>query len=101
MSNQSMNAVVVVPTKSVGVGVLLSFLFGPIGMFYATIPGALIMLVVSIVVGFLTLGFGALLTWPICMIWTAVAVKSHNEKLLAGTQAAPQVETQSQPKLEE
>jgi len=101
MSNQSMNAVVVVPTKSMGVGVLLSFLFGPIGMFYATIPGALIMLVVSIVVGLLTLGFGALLTWPICMIWSAVAVKSHNEKLLAGTQAAPQVEAQPQPKLEE
>lgn len=90
MTNQAMNAVVVVPTKSAGIGVLLSFLFGPLGMFYATIPGALIMIVVSVVVGFLTMGFGALLTWPICMIWTAIAVKSHNDKLLAGTQAGAQ-----------
>ena len=101
MTNQAMNAVVVVPTKSVGVGVLLSFLFGPLGMFYATISGAIIMLIVSVIVAVLTMGLGALLTWPICMIWTAIAVKSHNEKLLAGTQAAPQVETQSPPKLEE
>ncbi|ASQ90011.1 hypothetical protein CHL67_02895 [Prosthecochloris sp. GSB1] len=90
MSNPSMNAVVVVPTKSMGAGILLSFLFGPLGMLYATIPGALIMMAVSFIVGFMTMGFGALLLWPVCMIWTALAVKSHNEKLLAGTQSQPE-----------
>lgn len=53
------------------------------GNYYSTITGGVIMLVVNIIVAIFTLGFGLLLTWPICIIWAAIATKNHNEKLIA------------------
>jgi hypothetical protein len=76
--------VVVAPTKSIGISIILTFLFGPLGMFYSTIVGGAIMLVLSLVIAFVTLGFGLLITWPICVIWGALATKSYNDRLLAG-----------------
>lgn len=84
MTNEQPKQVVVTPTKSMGVAILLTVLFGPLGMFYSTIWGAIIMIVVSAVVGLLTLGFGLIITWPICVIWAAVATSSYNKKLLSG-----------------
>jgi len=61
------------PAKSVGVALLLTFFFGPLGMLYSTVSGALIMLGVlfigGIFVGVLTLGLGWLVWWP--MVWVA------------------------------
>lgn len=76
--------VVVRETKSVGVSLLFTLLFGPLGMFYSTVSGALIMIVVSVVLGFFTLGFSLLLTWPVSIIWGAIAAKEHNSRVLAG-----------------
>jgi hypothetical protein len=76
--------VVVTATKSLGIAILLTALFGPLGMFYSTIPGAITMLIVSLVIGLVTFGFGLFLTWPVCVIWGAMAAKAYNEKLLAG-----------------
>ncbi len=84
MENQGPQQVVVTPTKSMGLAILLTVLFGPIGMFYSTIWGAIIMVPISAVVIFFTFGIGVLVTWPICIIWTAVATSSHNKKLLSG-----------------
>jgi hypothetical protein len=70
-------------TKSVGISLILTFLFGSLGMFYSTIIGAIIMLIIEGVVGLLTLGFGLLFTHPICMIWGAIAAHRYNKKLLA------------------
>ncbi len=72
---------VVVSTKSPGIAILLTILFGPIGMFYSTIAGAIIMSLVSIVVGVVTAGIGLLATWPICIIWAAVAANNFNKKV--------------------
>jgi hypothetical protein len=77
------NVTVVVPTKSVGVSLILTFLFGPLGMLYSTILGAIIMFFVDIIVGFLTFGFGLLFTWPICMIWGAVATHNYNKRIMS------------------
>lgn len=82
---QAGQPVILMPaTKSVGVAFLLTFLFGPLGMLYSTVAGALVMIVVSIVLGFFTLGFSFFVTWPICMIWGCLAASSHNQKILAG-----------------
>lgn len=59
---------VVMTTKSPGIAILLTVLFGPIGMFYSTILGAIVMTILSIIIGLVTFGFGLLLTWPICII---------------------------------
>ena len=75
---------VVVPMKSVGLAIFLGVCFGPIGLLYSTIKGAIIMFIVNIVIGAVTLGFGLFLTWPICGVYAYLATKSYNEKLLAG-----------------
>ena len=85
MAQESTRQVVVVQsTKNVGIAVILAFLFGPLGMFYATTSGALIMMAISLIAAFITLGFGLLLTWPICVIWAGMAASDHNKKLMAG-----------------
>lgn len=74
--------VIALSPKSIGVALLLTFLFGPIGMLYATVWGGLIMLFVNLLVGIVTLGFGLFLTWPIQLVWVALAVRSYNNKLM-------------------
>lgn len=70
--------IIVKSNKSVGVALLLTFLFGPLGLLYASVSGGIIMLIISVFVAIFTLGFGVLITWPICMIWAAVAVNNQN-----------------------
>jgi Protein of unknown function (DUF2510) len=74
--------------KSVAGAVLLAFFFGPLGMIYSTIPGALIMLVINIFVAVVTLGLGLLVTLPICAIWAGIAADSHNKQLGVSSQHA-------------
>lgn len=73
-------AVNVSSSKSVGVAVLLAFFFGPLGMLYSTVLGAVVMFFVNLVVGIPTYGFGLLLTWPGCVIWAAIAANNHNQR---------------------
>ena len=74
---------VIVAGKSMAVAILLALFFGPLGMLYSTVMGGVVMIVISILVGIFTLGFGLFITWPICVIWAAVATNSHNKKVLA------------------
>jgi len=85
-SNQPPRPTVVIAKspKSMGIGIALSFFFGPLGMFYSTITGAIVMIFVNLIVGFLTFGIGLLVTWPIDIIWTIVAINSYNNKLMQG-----------------
>jgi uncharacterized Zn finger protein (UPF0148 family) len=59
--------------KSAGLAFVLAFLFGPLGMLYSTVPGALAMILVNIFLIIPTFGFILLLTWPIGCIWAAMA----------------------------
>ena len=70
--------------KSLGLGLLLTFIFGPLGMFYCSICGAIVMCLVAAVMLFLTFGLGLLLVWPVCLVWTYLAVKRYNKKILTG-----------------
>jgi hypothetical protein len=85
--------------KSVGIAILLTILFGPIGLFYATISGALIMILAPILVlalfliGVLQensalmnlsaglLLFFALTYWLISIIWAVISVKEYNKEI--------------------
>ncbi len=82
--NELPRQIIVTPTKSVGISIILTVIFGPLGMFYSTIPGAIIMLIVSGIVGIVTLGYGLIVTHPICVVWGALAAHSYNKKLLGG-----------------
>ncbi len=73
--------------KSVGVSIVLTFFFGPLGMLYSTVTGGLIMLVVSVICAIFTFGFSVFITHPICVIWGAIAADSENKKILVSTRS--------------
>lgn len=75
----------VAPPKSVGLAVLLTLLFGPLGMLYSTVSGAVVMfgvmLVGSVFVGAATLGLAlplwVTMVWMVSMIWGGVAASNQ------------------------
>ncbi len=84
MENQNQPQKIVVVSsgeKSMVASILLSLIFGPLGLFYASVTGGIVMLLISIVVAIFTLGVGLLITFPICIIWAAVATNTHNQKM--------------------
>ena len=86
--------VIVVGTpKSVGISVLLTIFLGPIGMLYSTVTGAIVMVMICAIAAVLTFGFGLLLTWPICVLWGALAASSHNKRLTSLVPPPMQVAT--------
>ena len=85
--SSSQPVIVVASTKSMGLAIVLALLFGPLGLLYSSILAAIVMFVVSIPVIIFTAGFGLFLTQPICAIWAAVAVNTHNKKLLGISQS--------------
>lgn len=87
---ESSQYTVVTPTKSAGTSIILTVLFGSLGMFYSTILGGIIMSIVSgivLLISIMTLGLGLvlyLIVWPIEIIWAVVAVNSYNSRLTSG-----------------
>lgn len=87
--------VTVQPTKSVGIALLLTFLFGPFGMFYSTVSGAILMLgifvVGGIVVGVLTFGLAWIvwgpLVWVASMVWGCMAAADQSKAAVISTSA--------------
>jgi len=90
-------AVILTQSKSAGVSVLLTLVFGGLGLFYISTMAGLVMTVIEVIlvgIAILTLGLGGLLLIPfhiICLIWSIVGVRRHNERLLeTATQSAIQ-----------
>ena len=84
MQNQGTNpstVIIVQKQKSVGTAFLLAFLFGPLGLLYASIAGGLIMFVVSLILFFLLPIVGAILCWIVCIIWAVVASQNANKNI--------------------
>jgi hypothetical protein len=85
--------------KSIGIAILLTILFGPIGLFYASVSGAIMMILAPIflllllvfgvsqdntVLTNLSLGlliFMALTYWLISIIWAVISVNSYNKEI--------------------
>jgi predicted membrane protein len=93
-------------TKSLGLAIVLTLFLGPLGLFYASITGGLIMCLIPILLFALFL-FGALADssfilasslillivfavsyWIICVIWAATAVSNHNNKVVDNVRQA-------------
>ena len=70
------------PSKSLAMAIILSILFGPLGVLYATTMGAFVLLVVFLI----ALGAHALcalvLVWLIGCFTATYFTKRHNKKLL-------------------
>jgi hypothetical protein len=68
------------PDKSVGAALLLTFLFGPFGLFYASVMGGFVMLMLALIIGIVTLGLGLPVAWFGSMIWGAVAASNKHSR---------------------
>ena len=66
--------------KTAVVATILAGLLGPFGLFYATVSGAMIMLVVAIILATFTWGIGVFLVWPLCAVWAWRATIDYNKK---------------------
>jgi hypothetical protein len=64
--------------KSVVVSLVLTLFFGPFGMLYSTVVGAVVMLVLYIALGIPTLGWALVGLHPVAMIWGAWAADRAN-----------------------
>lgn len=96
------NTVVIAPRKSTALALVLTFMFGPLGLFYASVWGALLMILLDVVafvlfassmfsLGSLGGSFAAiglvgglvwlvLVQWPACMLWALIACVRHNRR---------------------
>ena len=73
--------VVVGSKKSVAVAAILSLFFGPLGMLYSTVSGAIVMFFVGLVL-ILSVGYPAFFVLiPAYVGWAMVAADKHNHDL--------------------
>lgn len=95
-----MNYIVTKSTKSKGIAAVLVFLFGGIGLFYASITGGIVMGIVAPVAVYFFMILGVMtntmsivalviifccLYYILCLIWALNAVGNYNKRLLAGS----------------
>lgn len=71
--------IIVAKQKSVGTAFLLAFLFGPLGLLYASILGGVIMFFAGIVLFFVIPIIGGVIAWVGCIIWAIVAAQNANK----------------------
>ena len=101
-SNLLPGTTIIVKHKSVGVALLLTFLFGPFGMLYSTVLGAGTMLLLPIIItislveinhvnaDYYTVGtyffagifFYGTFYWFICIVWAAIAASRSNKIII-------------------
>jgi small-conductance mechanosensitive channel len=85
--------------KSVGIAILLTLLFGPIGLFYASVFGGLVMSITPLLLAALVVAglirensmlldwsltlliIFALTYWLINIIWAVLSVRSYNQEI--------------------
>lgn len=84
METKQNQVVITRSPKSQGIGCILTLLFGSLGLFYSSILGGVIMLVVEAVVAVITFGIGLAATHFVCLIWSLIAISNYNKKLMSG-----------------
>jgi len=67
--------------KSRGTSAILTVIFGPLGLFYSSAAGALVLLLVTIVSAGTVIG--PLLCWGAAIYWGDHTVRRHNESVAA------------------
>ncbi len=91
VQQQAPSVVVAVAPKSMALAIVLAAFFGPLGMLYSTVTGAVVMFLASIAVASVTFGIGLIFMWPICIVWAAVAASQANARSVAQAQSMTQI----------
>ena len=80
--------------KNLAAGVVLTVLFGGLGLLYVSIMAGIIAIVIGLVLFLITtftLGLGGILFlpyWVICIIYAIVAINGHNRRLYGNAMSA-------------
>jgi hypothetical protein len=77
--SQPTTTTVIVKQKSVGLAFLLAFLFGPLGLLYASIIGGVVMFFAGLLFFFILPLIGPILCWIVCIVWAIVASQNGNK----------------------
>ncbi len=72
--------------KSVALALVLTFFFGPFGLFYASVTGGFVMLFGGIFITIATSGVAGVLVWLGSMVWAGIAANNHNAALAVSRQ---------------
>ena len=67
--------------KSQLTGFILTVLFGPLGLFYSSVPAAFGGIFFLFAFGIITFGIGAFLIWPIFILMSFYTVNRYNKKV--------------------
>lgn len=67
--------------KSIGLAFLLAFLFGPLGLVYASAAGGICLIILGCTLCVLTQLPGFVLTWLASIVWAVVAAGNFNRKI--------------------
>ncbi|OCL25519.1 hypothetical protein U472_14355 [Orenia metallireducens] len=73
--------IIVKQEKSVGLSLLLTFLFGGLGLMYTSIGWGIFWFLVDAVAAIFTFGISAIFIHPIIMIIGAVMTNNYNKRL--------------------
>ena len=68
--------------KSVTLALLLTFFLGPLGLFYATVWGAVVLILVAAAGVVPTLGFVLIFVWPASIVWGAIAASDKHRSFV-------------------
>ena len=66
--------------KSQLVSFVLTLLFGPLGLFYSSVPAAFGFVIASVILGGITVGMALIAIWPLSIITGFFAVHRYNSK---------------------
>ena len=77
--------------RSVVLALVLTFFLGPLGLFYASVPGALVLIGLAAIGVVPTLGFVLIFVWPASMAWAAIAASGKHTAFRQQSQHAPAV----------
>jgi hypothetical protein len=83
--------IVLYQPKSVGLALALTFFFGPLGLFYSSVIGGVVMLILSVILAATTFGVSLFFTWPACMIWGAIAASNYNSAMALAARGPTQI----------
>jgi hypothetical protein len=68
-------------SKRPALAAVFGLFLGPIGLLYVGLIPALTMLAVNLLVGALTVGYGLILTWPVCAFVGFAQAEQHNRAI--------------------
>ncbi|MFN3234262.1 MAG: hypothetical protein ACE365_02455 [Gammaproteobacteria bacterium] len=80
-----MNTIMMAPFKSVAVALVFVILFGPVGLFYSSLLGGIVMTVLAGIAAFVLTDVPSFLPmagiWLVSTVWSMIAIRLYNRRI--------------------